>query len=356
MNGVKLSLSNPLPLFSSGQPAAGAALPTRVKVLGWGVNETSAGPVIVDETTARVFHANQKAIGRERVAVDFEHNTVPGTTEFERTQEPRPVAGHSSLVCVPGQGIFAEAVTYTADGAKSAANYEDVSLAPFVDKDGRVIAAHSWTLTHAGAAYGLDFKEAKTLSSDLKILNSTQTPEPPMDKTTISTSTIAALLGLSADADEAAITAKLKTLNATAPTLAAASTTALAEQLKELLKPLSAQITALETKLADGEKTTTEMKRAELVALFAKDGKVPKKKDGTAFSADELKAQNLDTLELLLANTAVTVPLAARNAAHATENGKRYRVKVGDKEVVDLSAIFDDEAKRSGLTETPNLN
>jgi hypothetical protein len=134
-------------------------LPTRVKLLGWGRNETANGPVIVDDMTAKVFSVNQKTIGRERVQVDFEHNTVPGTAEYERSSEPRPVAGHSCLVCVPGEGIFAEQVTYTTSGEVLAQNYEDVSLAPYLDKEGRVIAAHSWSLVHAGAAYGLDFKD-----------------------------------------------------------------------------------------------------------------------------------------------------------------------------------------------------
>lgn len=135
-------------------------LPTRVKLLSWGTNKTSAGPITVNETTSRVFSANQKAIGRERVQVDFEHNTVPDTAEYNRSQEPRPVAGHSNLICIPGEGIFAESISYTTTGQERAGDYEDVSLAPFVDKDGVVVAAHSWSLTHTGAVYGLNFSDA----------------------------------------------------------------------------------------------------------------------------------------------------------------------------------------------------
>jgi len=121
--GVVLSLAPAFPLFAGVGESSSSSLPVRVKLLNWGRNETSSGPVLVDDTTAKVFSANQKAIGCERVQVDFEHNAVPGTAEFNRTQEPRPVAGHSTLVCVPGEGSFAEAVTYTADGEKSARNY-----------------------------------------------------------------------------------------------------------------------------------------------------------------------------------------------------------------------------------------
>ena len=358
VNGVILSLASALPLFAD--PAAERkSLPTRVKLLNWGQNPTAAGLVIVDDKTAQVFSANQKAIGRERVQVDFEHNTVPGTAEYNRTQEPRPVAGHSTLVCIPNEGIFAEAVTYTADGQKAALNYEDVSLAPYLDKERRVIAAHSWTVTHTGAAYGLDFKEATTttLSADLRILssNATISSNNTMPEKFLSIATLAGLLSLSADADEAAITTELKKrLTPILPsTPNALSADAMSAAITAALTPLTAKITALETSLAAGETARMELKRAELTTLFSTQGKVPLKKDGKAYTADELKALPVDTLELLLANTAVTVPLSARNEAHQTETKKSYRVKVGDKEVVDLGAIFDAEARASGLSATP---
>ncbi len=144
-------------------------LPTRVRLLGWGRNESTNGSVIVDDLTAKVFSANQRIIGRERVPVDFEHNTVPGTPEYERSFEPRPVAGHSTLVCIPREGIFAEAITYTADGERSAINYPAVSVAPFVI-DNRVMAAHSWALTHTGAAYGMGFRQADAALTTLSAI------------------------------------------------------------------------------------------------------------------------------------------------------------------------------------------
>lgn len=352
MNGIRLAIAPASPLkLSAGAEGNPAELPTRVKVLGWGKNLTSEGEVIVDELTARVFSANQKAIGRERVAFDFEHNTVPGTPEYKRTTEPRAVAGHVNLTCVPGEGIYAENITYTTTGKKSAADFEDVSLAPYCDQEGRVIGAHSVALTHTGAAHGISFAQApETLSaspdlaSDLKTLSASVVPAVPQPQPNmIQLKVLAAALGLAETADEAAVTAAL--------------TKRLAVSAGEPvdLKPLSARIEVLEKKLADNEKTATDIKRAQLVTLFASQGKVPKKADGTNYSADELKTLGLDTLELLLANTAVTVPLSARNAAHATEQAQSFRVKVGNKEMVDLGAIFDAENKKSGLTADPNV-
>ena len=171
----------------------------------------------------------------------------------------------------------------------------------------------------------------------------------------LSIATLAGLLSLSADADEAAITTELKKrLTPILPsTPNALSADAMSAAITAALTPLTAKITALETSLAAGETARMELKRAELTTLFSTQGKVPLKKDGKAYTADELKALPVDTLELLLANTAVTVPLSARNAAHQTETKKSYRVKVGDKEVVDLGAIFDAEARASGLSATP---
>jgi hypothetical protein len=76
-----------------------------------------------------------------------------------------------------------------------------------------------------------------------------------------------------------------------------------------------------------------------LVKTFSADGKVPKKADGTAYTADELKKLDVGTLQILKANTPVTVALNARRsgtgenksgltglaraiAAHAADAGK----------------------------------
>lgn len=324
------------PALRSLKAEAGAALPTRFKVLGWGANQTSEGVVIVDEVTAKVFSANQKRIGRERVALDYEHNTVPGTREYERTQEPRAIAGNLNLTCVPGEGIFAEAATYTASGTRSATDFEDVSLAPFLDADNRVVAAHSVALTRTGATYGIHFQPAdpaalsvaeQTILGEIKILSagttpaaSTQPNPKPMSEKFLALAAVASLVGLSADADEAAVLAKLKTqLTPAAPVDLAplqAQITALAARIPAAvdLAPLSAQITALESKLKANTDAATVTEKTRLVTLMARDGKLPLNPvTRKAYTAEELKALDLPTLQLLEANTAVTVPLSARN-------------------------------------------
>lgn len=319
--------------LAGGFKADSGALPARIQVLKWGVNETSEGPVIVDAQTARVFAANQKAIGRERVALDFEHNTVPGTEEYKRSQEPRPIAGYCNLVCVPGEGIFGEALTYTATGEKSARDFADLSLAPYLDRDGRVIAAHSVALTRTGAAYGITFSSLSSLSSieslsaDLRILSAssgavaTNPQTKPMPEKFLSLAAIATLVGLSAEADEAAVTAKLKDrLAPAAPVDLTPLTTKLDALEKKIvpvdLAPLTTRLDKLEERLNTEASAATTAEKSRLVALFAKDGKAPiDPSTGKAYTAEELAKLDLPILRILHANTAVTVPLAARSRA-----------------------------------------
>jgi hypothetical protein len=344
-------------------------LPSRIKLLNWGRNETSEGTVIVDDVTARVFSANQRKIGRERVALDYEHNTVPGSPEYERTQEPRDIAGNLTLSVVAGEGLYGEALTYTSTGEAKCENYEDLSLAPFVDKDGRVIGAHSVALTRTGAAYGITFQEAQKFSSsgllgEMKTLNASITPNNSMTEKFLSLAALAAILGLAADADEKAVTDKLK-LALTPPAVDLNPLSARITTLEGMrtatgavdLKPLTDKIAALEAKLLAGETAATDAERGRLITLFSAEGKAPKKADGTAYTAEELKKLDVGLLQLLHANTPVTVPLSARSAISQTDGarGRHVEKDASGKVIrVDLAAMFDEEAAARG-TARPNI-
>lgn len=134
----------------------GGALPSRLKLLNWGRNNTVKGPVFVSDASVAAFSANQKALGFERVALDFEHNTVPGSPEYERSQEPRDIAAQFTPRIVPGEGLFAEDITWLT-GADVARKYEDLSPAIKPDEQGNVIFMHSTALTRNGAVEGLHF-------------------------------------------------------------------------------------------------------------------------------------------------------------------------------------------------------
>jgi phage I-like protein len=145
------------PFRISNGARVGKDLPRRLKLLDWGRNETVKGPVIVSELTARQLPALQAARGFDRIALDYEHNTVAGTPEFERTKEPREVAAYGTPLLIPGEGLFLDAIEYTPSGESNARNYIDLSPAPERASDGTVVFLHSVALVRQGAVEGLSF-------------------------------------------------------------------------------------------------------------------------------------------------------------------------------------------------------
>jgi hypothetical protein len=305
------------------------ALPTRIKLLNWGVNESTEGPVIVDERTLAIFSAMQKKIGRDRAPLDFEHNTVPGTPEYQRTSEPRVIAGMGTPVVIQGEGLFLESLSYTSTGETSARDYEDVSAAPLLNKDRVVVGLHSAALTRTGAVYGAHFAAEDVLklagegitlaafSSHLNLnLNPDLTlPSPEQTKTLTPDKNMADQVTLES------LSAQLREL---APTL-----TKLGERLTALeaakpavvdITPLAARITALEVAGTASATAALEAERAKIVPLFAAEGKSPiNPATKKAYTAEELKALDLPTLQVLHANTPVTVALRARTQTASTE-------------------------------------
>lgn len=162
--GTKVSLKSAKPI--SNGALKDSALPQRIKVLNWGANTISDGSTaILDDESAKVFYANQKAASRTQVPIDFNHNTVPGTVAFNAEKEPRSVAAHGIPTLIPGDGLYLEYVNWTDDGNKSARNYPDLSPTPALDENGRVIALHSVALTQAGKVENLHFYSADSLAA-----------------------------------------------------------------------------------------------------------------------------------------------------------------------------------------------
>lgn len=132
-------------------------LPDRIKLLHWGRNESSKGPVLFDGAAVALLEQTQRESGFERVALDYEHNTVPGSDEFARTKEPREVAAFGSVDPVAGTGLYLSDLQWTPSGRANARNYEDLSIAPYLDAQNRVVFVHSAALTRNGAVQGVHF-------------------------------------------------------------------------------------------------------------------------------------------------------------------------------------------------------
>lgn len=141
----------------------GKSLPKKIKLLSWGKNETTDGDVYLDEKTIAMFNSMQEKMGRdEDVALDFDHNTVPGSIEYKQGQ-PKNIAAYGQPELIEGDGLYLTDLEWTPLGKSKALDYKDLSPACWTDKDGSVTGLHSAALTPNGAVHGLKFYSAKTV-------------------------------------------------------------------------------------------------------------------------------------------------------------------------------------------------
>ena len=247
----------------TGSLAQTEAPPTRLVVLPWGVNKSRRGDFIVDALTCQVFDANQKRNRIDgKVALDFEHNTLPGTPAYESSSEPRPIAAWALCVVIPDEGVVYEDIEWTPDGLSAWERklYQDLSPAPVRGPDGKtVIALHSTALCRHGELEGLTITHAaapralaayfEALSSEALAKDGPSADSLPPPSSLMKEKLIALLakLGvtLAADADEAA--------TATALDSALGKLTTETE-VKDKPEAMSAEIASMRAELDAGRK------------------------------------------------------------------------------------------------------
>jgi len=150
-------------------------LPTRLKLLNWGVNETVKGPVTVGPRTLARLAVNQARLGYDRIQIDFNHQTVPGSETYQA--DPVEVAGYGTPVVIPHDGLYLVDIEWTPAGKKYATNYHDLSPTPKLDDRGEVVFLHSVALCRQGAVRDLTFYNASFLQPQTS-------PQSPMENTT----------------------------------------------------------------------------------------------------------------------------------------------------------------------------
>lgn len=300
------------PLRISNGALGSENLPTRLKLLNWGTNDSVKGPVVLDDKSVAVFAANQKALGFDRVAIDYEHNTAPGSEAYKESKEPRPVAGYGTPKLLSGDGLYLEDISWTPSGKTDAKNFADLSPAPRLDKEGRVLFLHSTALCRNGAVYDLSFFSADS-TADPALNHNDMTPKEIADAIS------AALLP---------VTNQLTTLAADITTLKAAKPAEPTITLSVNDKPVVLSFTDVANRMltAEGQvatllSTTGDKEKGELIARFAAEGKVPMDGEGKAMTDDALKLLTVPTLKMILANTPATVPLSARGKKPAQTGG-----------------------------------
>lgn len=300
------------------KPKSENDLPQRILVAPWGETVTRKGKVIVNETTLAVLEAAQQANKFDRVALDFQHNTV------KKGAEPVKVAAYGTPEVVKGEGIYLSALEYTPEGKEMlpGGHYPDISPAVVRNDQGEVIFLHSVGACRQGEIDGLTLFSASDSSDistfepmegiELEVEGEDDTEEDPAkgDLREIVRALIMAIAPEVEIPEGAGDTELAAAAKAAVTALSAggakktedpAKTTEGDKEPVAMAAEAVGRITALEAKWEERE-------RASLVKQATADGKV------IPLSAEQIDILDLTVLESMIENLPVTVPMQSRIA------------------------------------------
>lgn len=312
--------------------------PRRLKLLDWGVNQTVYGPVIVNETTAALLPMNQKKLGFDTIALDYEHNTVKGTPEFERTREPREIAANGVPLVVPGEGLFFDALEYTPSGKQNHLNYIDLSPTPRLSDKGEVVFLHSVALCRQGAVEGLRYfsvtlgdedgnrenQGASSMNDLMAFLKKVfRLPETATEDDVLTAFQKATSMEADGGGEPAPLSVRILALEAAVKPLFALVAA------DGQLTTLSAGLDGLRTKIGDVDvqgkltalSTTVEGVQKDVMCFMARvAGKV------IPLSAEDLGKTSIETLAGMIEKLPVTVPVGQLTPLSADASGQTAQV------------------------------
>ncbi len=245
----------------------GNQLPTRLKLLNWGDNETATkGIVKVGPNTLKSLAANQAKFGFDRIALDYDHNSLPGHPNFQ--PNPRKVAGYGAPIVIEGEGLFVDALSYTPSGTEHAREYSDLSPTPLLDENGEVTFLHSVALCPQGEVRGLTF-----LSADfLKPLSAKHTAVVSQAKTMDYKKLLCTLLGIDPNSEDSDIQTAAETL-AKKSDATATGDGEMGKAIAMAIKPLAERLTALTASFEKVERESIEadaLREGKVIPLSAK--------------------------------------------------------------------------------------
>jgi phage I-like protein len=282
-------------------------LPSRLKLLNWGANATVKGVVKVGPQTQADLAANQKTLGFDRVALDFDHQTVPGSDTFK--EDPVKVAAYGTPVVIPNDGLYLENIEWTPAGREYAVNYHDLSPTVRLNASGEVTFIHSAALCRQGAVEDFHFYNVP-----LNPQASTSMPDPdPTNSTVDYRALLVSLLGGlgvtlpdgASDADIATAVDQYK-----APPVAAKDPKDDKKPAPPAAGAADPGVQALAARLDRIEGKADQDAKEALIALSAQQGKA------IPLTAAEIKLTPLSVLASLAAKLpAGTVPLNPRGVA-----------------------------------------
>jgi len=278
-----------------------AKLPDRLVVFPWGEHKTAKGMFRVGEVTLSSLPANQKLTNFDRVVLDFDHNTVPGSASYKG--EPALIAATARVACHAGEGIVYEDIQWTEEGKRfiGGGHYRDLSPTVKRDASGNVIWLHSAAACRVGVVPDLILFSASTEEPN----NPNPKNNPAMDIEKLK-AIVCALLGLDPEkaTDEEIEAAAKKASEKEAKEAAAATGSGEnkskgTEELSDKVDKLSATVNAFISASQKGE-------RERLLERATREGKVVPK---------AISALPVETLSALIDELPVTVPVEKRTVA-----------------------------------------
>ena len=331
------------PLYAAPEKGAfaqwkpGTELPRQLLVLRAGDNPSTKGVFKVTDLTASNFDRVQREKGRDRVTIDFEHNTLPGTPAYKESSEPRAVAGRGVAKVTP-LGIEVCDIEWTDEGRRMAANYGDLSPAPYHLEDGQVVGMHSVALVRNGAIYDLSFCSA---GGDLELEQTQQ--EPDEMKVLLTALSVAKLIPENGTEDDVVLlltglTTRLATAEEALKTAGEAKIVALTADLAALKTAGEEKVTAL-TAQVDGLKVDLlKQQKDHLLDLARYEGKV------VPLTAEAITALSIEDLRTQIAAIKPTVPLEQRTiVTPAGADGKNAKGYTEEQERVARACGIDPE-------------
>ena len=215
-------------------------LPKRIVVMPWGENVADADEkYIVNEHTFTALPKMQAQVNFDRVALDFEHNTVKGTKHY--AGEPAKVAGFGVPLVLSGVGLVLDDMQYTPEGESALRGGHYIDLSPAVKKNAayEVTFLHSCAVCRQGQVRGLSILSADPFETSHHDNNNKHHTMDPKKL-------LLTLLCLSADASDQEITDAAEAAGKMPEQFATLSGTV--ESQAEEIKTLSASLTTLQEK------------------------------------------------------------------------------------------------------------
>ena len=293
--------------------ATGDELPTRLVVAPWGEHDArKRGMVRVNERTLEAFAASQDAMRLDRVAIDFEHNTVPGTPAYEASAEPRKIAGYGTPVVLSNVGIVLEDIDWTPEGREALAggHYQDLSPTAFRDDSGTVLGLHSVALCRHGELEGLTIQSAKAAAALLPLFTALSAEISPEETPALNSTMKEALLKL-LKALGLEVTAEMDD-DAVVALMSGYADKAAAKEVKEEEKP-----DAMSAELANVRAELDSVRKERLIDAARVQGKI------IPLSAEAIKLTPFAVLEeLCKAAKPGEVPLKGEKQAQVQEGGE----------------------------------